>query len=96
MSEFSAGNEHLTHALIHLDNLTHNVRLLEEVVGGRPLCPAIKANAYGHGAENVARHLVALGHDTLCVAHVSEAATPRRLDLGATRARTRPSGDCGQ
>lgn len=63
----------LTRAYIHLDRLTHNLRLLQELAGGRPLWPAVKANAYGHGMLVVARHLVALGCDTLCVAHVSEA-----------------------
>jgi alanine racemase len=48
-----ADNKHLTQALIHLDHLTHNVRLLGELVSGRPLWPAIKANAYGHGVEMV-------------------------------------------
>ena len=42
---------HLTRAYIHLDRLTHNVRLLQELAGERPLWPAIKANAYGHGIE---------------------------------------------
>ena len=65
--------KHLTRAFIHLDHLTHNLRILKEEVGGRPMWPAIKANAYGHGVENVARHLVSLGYDTLCVAHVTEA-----------------------
>lgn len=67
--------EHLTKAYIHLDYLTHNIKLLQELVGDRPMWPAIKANAYGHGMEIVARHLVAMGYTTLCVAHVSEAIT---------------------
>ena len=58
---------------IHLDHLAHNMRLLQELVGNRPLWPAIKANAYGHGAELVGRHLVHLGYNQLCVAHVAEA-----------------------
>jgi alanine racemase len=73
-----------TEALIHLDRLTHNIGLLREVAGGRPLWPAVKANAYGHGAEIVARHLVGIGIDTLCVAHVSEAAALRRAGIEAT------------
>ncbi len=66
--------EHLTHAVMHLDHLSHNLRLLQELAGGRPMWPAIKANGYGHDAAIVARHLLALGYDTLCVAQVSEAA----------------------
>jgi alanine racemase len=49
------------------------MRLLQELVGKRPLWPAIKANAYGHGAEIIGRHLVRLGYKRLCVAHVAEA-----------------------
>jgi alanine racemase len=64
---------HLTRAVINLDHLTHNLRLLQELVGNRPLWPAIKANAYGHGIEIIACHLVGLGYRTLCVAHVTEA-----------------------
>ena len=64
---------HPTQARIHLDRLTHNVGLLQELAGDRPMWPAIKANAYGHGAVIIARHLVELGYTTLCVAHAREA-----------------------
>ena len=64
---------HPTQVLIDLDNLAHNMRLLERLAGGRPLWPAIKANAYGHGALIIGRHLASLGYGTLCVAHSSEA-----------------------
>jgi len=64
---------HLTQAIIHLERLSHNLRILQELVGARSLWPAIKANAYGHGLEIVARHLLSLGYDTLCLAHVTEA-----------------------
>jgi alanine racemase len=69
----SAELRHPTRAAIHLDRLAHNLRLLRELAGGRPVWPAVKANAYGHGAVPVARELVAQGCDTLCVAHPSEA-----------------------
>ncbi len=65
--------DNLTQAFIHTDRLTHNLGVLQQLVGNRPLWPAIKANAYGHGIDIVARHLVGLGYNTLCVAHVSEA-----------------------
>ena len=64
---------HLTRAYIHLDRLAHNMRLLQSLAGSRPLWPAIKANAYGHGSEIIARHLIKLGYSTLCLAHVTEA-----------------------
>src|SRR5574341_1344753 len=75
---------HLTQAFIHLDHVTHNLRLLQELVGTRPLWPAIKANAYGHGADIIARHLVHLGYTTLCVAHVSEAIALLEAGVHAT------------
>src|SRR5262245_7702992 len=64
---------HATRVFIRLDHLTHNMRLLQELVGSRPLWPAIKANAYGHGGAMVGHHLVHLGYNRLCVAHVAEA-----------------------
>lgn len=74
----------LTKAVIHLDHLTHNLRLLQEQVGGRPLWPAVKADAYGHGARIVAPHLAALGCDTLGVADVAEAVDLIEAGLKAT------------
>ncbi|UCH48994.1 MAG: alanine racemase [Betaproteobacteria bacterium] len=74
----------LTKALIHLDHLTHNLELLQGLVGERPMWPAIKANAYGHGVDVVARHLVGLGYQTLCVAHVTEAIELIEAGIDAT------------
>ena len=75
---------HPTQARIHLDRLRHNLSVLQSAVGDRPMWPAIKANAYGHGAGIVARALVAAGYDRLCVAHASEAAA--LLDSGVEAA----------
>jgi alanine racemase len=71
MSEIKASR--LTRAYIHLDRLTHNLQLLQAQVGAVPMWPVIKANAYGHGAAPVARHLCSLGYRTLGVADVAEA-----------------------
>jgi alanine racemase len=80
-----AAHEHrLTQALIHVDRLTHNLRLLQAEVGERALWPVIKANAYGHGAHIVARHLVSLGYRTLAVADVAEAAAVADAEIAAT------------
>ena len=68
---------HLSQACIDLDNLAHNLRLLQELAGAGPLWPAIKANAYGHDAKIIAAELVRLRYKMLCVAHVGEAAELR-------------------
>jgi len=74
----------LTRAFIHLDRLTHNLRLLQQQVGERALWPVIKGNAYGHGAQIVARHLVRLGYDTFGVADVHEAIELNEAGIDAT------------
>lgn len=74
----------LTTALIHLDRLTRNVRLLQDQVGSRLLWPVIKGDAYGHGAPIVARHLRGLGYDTFGVADVEEAAALIEAGIDAT------------
>jgi alanine racemase len=74
---------HLTRAEINLDHLAHNMKALQELVGPRPMWPAIKANGYGHGIEIIARHLVKLGYKTLCVAHITEAITLIKAGIDA-------------
>ncbi len=63
----------LTKVFIHLDRLSHNMHLLQQQVGQRPLWPCIKANAYGHGAKIIGKHLQQLGYNTFGVADVGEA-----------------------
>lgn len=75
---------HPTQVSIHLEHLVHNLRLLQELVGHRPLWPAIKANAYGHGADIIGRSLVQLGYTHLCVAHVAEAIELVEAGVNAT------------
>ena len=70
----------VTRATVHLDRLDRNVRRLQDLAGTCALMPCVKANAYGHGAEIVARRLVETGYQTLCVAHASEAVS--LLDAG--------------
>lgn len=70
MTDFYQGR-----AWIELDRaaLRHNVERLQKLlpVGGA-LMPAVKANAYGHGAVLVAKELNALGIDAFCVASIFE------------------------
>lgn len=74
----------LSRASVYLDRIAHNLDLLRELAGEAAVWPVIKANAYGHGAELVARYVVAQGCDTLCVAEASEALA---LEEAGVRAR---------
>ena len=73
MSSDDFPTSRLTKVILHLDHLSHNMQLLQQRVGQRPLWPCIKANAYGHGARIFAEHLLQLGYDTFGVADVGEA-----------------------
>lgn len=71
-----------TCARIDLDALAHNVRAFCEHVGaGVSLIAVLKANAYGHGAPQVARAAVASGAARLAVARVDEGVELRRASL---------------
>ncbi len=62
-------------AWIELDlaNLRHNVAVLRALLPpGCELMPALKANAYGHGAVPIAKELRKLGVEAFCVASVQE------------------------
>lgn len=73
--------ENLTgRAWIELDRaaLRHNVDALWSLLPDEcELMPAVKANAYGHGAVLIARELSALGIRTFCVATAQEGAELR-------------------
>ncbi len=63
-----------TVALVSRSRLAHNMAVLQAAVGSRvKLYPALKANAYGHGASLVASVMADLGYTAACVAHVREA-----------------------
>lgn len=68
-------------AWIELDRnaLRHNVEVLRSALPKEcRLMPAVKADAYGHGAVPVARELNRLGVDAFCVACASEGVQLRR------------------
>ncbi|MCM1536405.1 MAG: serine racemase VanT catalytic subunit [Clostridium sp.] len=63
---------------IDLGHLSHNVNTLQNLLpSGCELMPAVKANAYGHGAVLIAKALNAMGIKNFCVASVSEGITLR-------------------
>lgn len=70
-------------ALIDLDAVERNVRRIKQLIGGRALIAVVKADAYGHGAVDVARSALAAGADYLGVAHVTEAHLLRQAGIGA-------------
>lgn len=64
----------LTWVEISRSNLIHNIRIFRELVGeNRILCPALKANAYGHGLSECAPIMVEAGADWLGVNALFEA-----------------------
>ena len=63
-----------TWAEISLDNLAHNFGIIRRQVGpGVRLLGVMKADAYGHGAVRVARHLEKIGAAYLAVSNIDEA-----------------------
>jgi len=66
-------NVHMAEALIDLEQLAHNIRTTRARLGRCKLLFPVKANAYGHGAVEVARVAQACGVDYFGVANVAEA-----------------------
>ena len=66
------GHGRATELRVDLSAITHNARRLAEIAGV-PLMAVIKADAYGHGAEMVARAALDGGAAALGVATVGEA-----------------------
>ena len=72
-----------TWAEIDLDNLTHNFRVTKAALGaGVAIMPAVKADAYGHGAIECARALETAGAEWFGVALPEEGFTLRNAGIG--------------
>ncbi len=67
-------------ARIDLDRLGENYRALV-AFSPVPVMPVMKADAYGHGAVQVARHLESVGASRLAVAYVEEAIVLRQAGI---------------
>jgi alanine racemase len=65
-------------AVVDLDAIAHNVRLLREHAGSAQVMVVLKADGYGHGATQVARAALAAGAAELGVATLDEALALRR------------------
>lgn len=70
-------------AVIDLDAVAHNVRVLREHAGPARLMVVVKADGYGHGAAVVARAALSAGVDELGVATVGEGLALRREGIEA-------------
>ncbi|MFN8032272.1 MAG: alanine racemase [Mycobacterium sp.] len=70
-------------ALVDLGAIADNVRILREHAGSAQVMAVVKADAYGHGAPQVARAAVAAGAAELGVATIDEALALRRGGITA-------------
>ncbi|MFH0925840.1 MAG: alanine racemase [bacterium] len=71
-----------TRAEIDLDSLNHNFTIVRRLIGERcKILGVVKANAYGHGAIEVAKELVSAKVDMLGVAIVEEAIELRKAGI---------------
>jgi alanine racemase len=68
---------------IDLGALRRNVARLREAAGEAELWAVVKADAYGHGADDAARAALEAGAAALCVATVHEGSALRRAFSGA-------------
>ncbi len=75
--EFAAGEilpENMTEALVSLENLAWNARIIARRVGeGKRIMGIVKANAYGHNVHRVAETLEKSGISDFGVANIDEA-----------------------
>jgi alanine racemase len=74
---------HPTFAEIDLGAISKNLSLAVELAGARPILGVVKANAYGHGALPVARHLINRGVPRLGVAFLKEGIELREGGINA-------------
>ena len=75
-------SERPTWAEINLKNLIHNFRLMKAAVGPDvSVMPAVKANAYGHGAIRCSRALEREGADWFGVALPEEGSKLRAAGI---------------
>jgi alanine racemase len=70
-------------AVVDLDAITANVRVLRELTGTEHFIAVVKANGYGHGAVPAARAALAGGADWLGVAVIGEALELRAAGINA-------------
>lgn len=73
-----------TWAEINLDNLEFNLKNIKKLLStNTKICVVLKANAYGHGAVQVARFLETKGIDYIAVARLEEALELRQNGINS-------------
>jgi len=70
-----------TKAVIHLDRFKENLASVKARVGGRHICVPVKADAYGHGAVQIAKVSLKEGANCFGVAAVSEGMELRKAGI---------------
>ena len=71
-----------TWADVSLDNLSHNYEVLRRSVASScRFLGVVKADAYGHGAVPISRHLEEMGAEYLAVSNLEEAIQLRRGEV---------------
>lgn len=70
-------------AEINLNNIKNNIMEIRKVVGKKEIIATVKANAYGHGAIDIAPVLLENGANRLAVAVITEALELRNADIKA-------------
>jgi len=78
-----SGAHHLTWAEIDLSAIRHNVQAIKNRLNGAGVMAVVKANAYGHGAEAVARAALSAGAEWLAVNRVGEGLALRQAGFSA-------------
>jgi alanine racemase len=82
-TELSLTTTAAAEAVVDLDAIAHNVRLLREHAGSAQVMAVVKADGYGHGATQVGRAALAAGAAELGVATIDEALALRRDGISA-------------
>ncbi|MBI4699340.1 MAG: alanine racemase, partial [Nitrospirae bacterium] len=72
-----------TFSEIDLDALSHNLGIVKKKTKNKKVLAVVKANAYGHGAVRVSRHLLKSGASMLGVALIKEALKLREAGIKA-------------
>ena len=79
----SAGSAHRAWIEVDHEAIRHNLSVLRRRAPEAAVIAVVKADAYGHGDDAVARTLVAAGAERLAVATVDEAVRLREAGIGA-------------